>query len=94
MCRRDFKLATECRSAFEIGLAYSLADESLLVGLGQVGRNLAGAFASLQFLGKELLGGAEVIGVFGGLLVEGELELGVTLVLDGSTFERTADLTN
>ena len=58
----------------------------------QVGGNLAGSLAGLQFPGKELLRGPEGISVFSLLLVGHEIEIGITLLLDGETVEHTADL--
>ena len=55
MSRCDLLLTAEGRNSCQVGLYDSLAYEALLVGLRQVGRYLAGALASLQPLGKELL---------------------------------------
>ena len=51
----DLLLAAEGRRFLQVGRTDSLTDEALLVVLGQVGGNLAGALAGLQLLGKELL---------------------------------------
>ena len=92
--RCNFLLTAEGGSLDIIGRADSLADKALLVSLGQVGRNLARAFTSLQFLGEELLGGLEGITLFCLLLVADEIEIGIVLFLDGGTVERAAYLTN
>ena len=46
MGRRDFLLAAESSCALVVGLANLFANPSLLVGLRQIGRNLAGTLAS------------------------------------------------
>ena len=47
MGRRDFLLAAENSCALEVGHANLFANPSLLIGLRQVGGNLAGTLASL-----------------------------------------------
>ena len=92
--RCNFLLTAEGGSLDIIGRADSLADKALLVSLGQVGRNLARAFTSLQFLGEELLGGLEGVSLLSLLLVADEIEIGIVLFLDGGTVERATYLTN
>ena len=94
MGRRDFLLAAEGCGLFVVGGADGLADESLVVGVGQVGRNLAGTLTSLQLLGKELLGSLEGLALLSLLLVAYEVEIGVGLFLNGLPFESSAYLTN
>ena len=66
----------------------------MLVGLGQVGRNLTCSFAGLEFLSEELLGRLEGLAVFSFLLVADEVEVSIVLFLDSCSFECGAYLTN
>ena len=94
VCRSNFLLAAECAGLLEIGWADSFADKSLLFGLGQIGRNLAGSFAGLQLLGKELLCCLECIAILGFLLIGHEIEVGVVFFLYSGTIEHLAYLTD
>ena len=89
---RNLLLPAECRGLVEVGRAYRLADESLFVGLWQVGRYLAGTLAGGQFLGKELLRRLERLALLSLLLVGHEVQVGVCLRFGGLSFQLCAYL--
>ena len=85
-------LAAEGCGLVKVNRANGLANPPLNIGLGQVGGNLAGAFTSLQLLGKELLRGLERFALFGLLLVGDKVQIVVGLFLYLLALEGRADL--
>ena len=79
---------------FQIYRTYSLANETLLIGFGQVGRNLAGTLTGLQFLGKELLGCLEGLAFLGSLLIGNKVQVVIGLFLNRIALKESIDLTN
>ena len=94
VCRRDALVAAEGCQSLVVGQTDLLADMTLVVGLRQVGRNLAGTFTGLQTFGKELLCLVECFAVGGLLLVVGKVEVGICLTFDLTAFEGIVELTN
>ena len=94
MSRGNLLLTAEGDSTIEIGLAYLLADPSLFVGLGQIGRNLTGTLAGLQLLRKELLRTAESLRLLSLLLIGHKVEIGVCLLLGCLSFKCGIDLSD
>ena len=92
MGRRDFLLAAEVCGALQVDRADGLADEALLISLGQIGRNFAGALTGLQLLGKELLRGLESVGLLSSLLIGDKVEIVVGFLLDGLALNGGIDL--
>ncbi len=92
MGRCNLLLPAEGSGPLKVGWADRLTDVALIVCLGQVGRNLAGAFTGLQSLGKELLGSLEVVALFCLLLVGHKVQVAVSLLLDGFALQQCVDL--
>ena len=97
VCRGNLLTAAEGRQGRGTITAYrtdGLAYVALFGSLRQVGRYLTRTLAGLQFLGKELLGGTEVLALFSLLLVCHEVQVGIALLLNAIAVEQGTKLTD